>query len=241
MTERIQLDSLVIEVTRKCSLKCEHCLRGNAQGLNLPIAYADALFERVGYASCITLTGGEPALVPGLLQQIRHSIEKHSVEIGNFYIATSTSVPESRFKTFVSECLEWHLMCTDNECSQVNWSNDPFHELNDHNIRLLKLLSFASPKYDDKLASRLFYDSLIAEGRAANMGTRPPRDDGFTIEDGEDCRVVDGQVYLNCKGEIISGCDWSYRHQCFHKICNVDGLTIEAIREYQQARERRSI
>lgn len=232
MDGRLELDSLVIEVTRKCSLKCEHCLRGDAQFLSLPIEYADILFERVCSVSCITFTGGEPALVPGLLQQIRHSTEKHNVEIGNFYIATSTAVPESTFRTFVLECLEWHLFCNDNEISQVNWSNDSFHELNTRNVSLLKLLSFTSPRFLKLQMTN--YDSLISEGRAANMGTLPPRDDGFTIEDG---RITKGIVYLNCRGEILSGCDWSYRNQWKHKVCNVDGLTIEAIAEYARKLE----
>jgi hypothetical protein len=34
--------------------------------------------------------------------------------------------------------------------------------------------------------------------------------------------VID--FYLNCKGEIINGCDWSYSSQRKHKICDVADL-----------------
>ncbi len=236
MPRKLELDSLVIEVTRRCFLKCDHCLRGNAQLLSLPIHHADTLFEKVGYVSSLTFTGGEPALVPGLLQQIRHSVEKHNTEIGNFYIATSTAAPENTFKNFVIECLEWHLLCNDNDTSQVNWSNDSFHELNPHNVALLKLLSFASPKYDPKFLDTVEHN-LIDEGRAVSngWGTRPPSDDDFIFDD--DGRFTEGTLYLNCIGEMISGCDWSYLNQRKHKICNVDDLTIEAIQKYQSSKK----
>ena len=69
--EKIQLDSLVIEVTRRCQLKCEHCLRGNAQKRDMSRDYIKDLFKKVGYISNLTFTGGEPSLVPHIIQMIR--------------------------------------------------------------------------------------------------------------------------------------------------------------------------
>jgi hypothetical protein len=197
----------------------------------MPIEHIDAIFSRLNYVSIITFSGGEPALVPELLQRIRESARDHNLNIGNFYIATSTMVQPTLFKKFLIECLEWHLFCSDNEVSQVNWSNDEFHELNPTNLHLLKLLSFASPKYDTKFNGQHSPATfLIAEGRAKSIGGRPPRDDGFDFEDGN---VREGTIYLNCLGELISGCDWSYESQSQHKICDVNSLTVRVLRKYE--------
>ena len=34
-TEKIAIDHLLVEITRKCQLRCAHCLRGDAQNINL--------------------------------------------------------------------------------------------------------------------------------------------------------------------------------------------------------------
>jgi len=50
-----------------------------------------------------------------------------------------------------------------------------------------------------------------------------------TIESLDD--FEESQIYLNCLGEIINGCDWSYENQKFHKICDVKDLksTVEKL------------
>jgi hypothetical protein len=35
-----------------------------------------------------------------------------------------------------------------------------------------------------------------------------------------------GNEYLNCNGNIINGCDWSYENQEKYKICAVEDLKM---------------
>lgn len=35
--------NIVIEVTRKCNLACDHCFRGCAQNMNIKLEYIDKL------------------------------------------------------------------------------------------------------------------------------------------------------------------------------------------------------
>ena len=221
---------MVIEVTRMCQLKCQHCLRGTAQNKIASLEDVDTLMSKTEHISTLTFTGGEPALVPDMIEGIRYMAQKNKTEIGNFYVATSTVAPEESFKEFIVACLEFHLFCTDNEISQINWSNDSFHKLNDRNVRLLKLLSFASPKYDDSHKDK-FIPAVIAEGRGEKFGGRKPTEECFVFDDD---RITEGNLYLNCLGEIISGCDWSYKNQSKHKICNVSELTLTKIKQYMR-------
>ena len=37
--------NLIIEITRRCNLQCDHCLRGNAESIDLDITTIDTLFN----------------------------------------------------------------------------------------------------------------------------------------------------------------------------------------------------
>ena len=38
-TEKIAIDHLLVEITRKCQLRCAHCLRGDAQNIATKIKH----------------------------------------------------------------------------------------------------------------------------------------------------------------------------------------------------------
>lgn len=46
-TEKIAIDHLLVEITRKCQLRCAHCLRGDAQNINMSPKIIDKLLESV--------------------------------------------------------------------------------------------------------------------------------------------------------------------------------------------------
>lgn len=53
-------------------------------------------------------------------------------------------------------------------------------------------------------------------------------DAGQNVEVGEVTTVEqfnDAIIYLNCNGDIIYGCDWSYESQDEKVVCHVDKLT----------------
>ena len=65
----------MLELTRRCDMTCSHCLRGDAQGVDMSehtLITALRLFE--GVTSEIGIGGGEPTLKPALLSRLRHSI-----------------------------------------------------------------------------------------------------------------------------------------------------------------------
>jgi len=44
---KAELEYLVIEVTRRCNLRCDHCLRGDPQNLDLDVSLVSRLFDQV--------------------------------------------------------------------------------------------------------------------------------------------------------------------------------------------------
>ena len=65
----MHLYSLIIEVTRKCNLCCEHCLRGEAQNKVFNPEWLDTFIKNnnITHVSTITFTGGEPSLHPEIM------------------------------------------------------------------------------------------------------------------------------------------------------------------------------
>ena len=82
------VDNLVIEVTRKCNMKCPHCLRGNAQRKIIPNEYIDKMLRLIDNVSTLSITGGEPTLAMDTLNYIKKNIGYGQCDVGNFYMVT---------------------------------------------------------------------------------------------------------------------------------------------------------
>lgn len=222
----MNIDNLVIEVTRQCQIECFHCLRGDKENMTLRVEYLDALLSTVEYISCITFTGGEPSLHPEIIDYALNVCRANKVEVGNFYIATNgVSLPDA----FLLICLHWYLYCSDNELSSVVVSRDGFH-YEQEDAHKLKAFSFSGETDVEQ-------KYCINEGRwkeNRNLG-RKLTPDTFEIEDGD---IREGNLYLNCEGNLIAGRDWSYKSQRKKEniICAVkeDTDVLEAVKTYMK-------
>ena len=218
--------SLIIEVTRRCNMSCDHCLRGCQQAIDIDHAHIDGIMQKVDSIGTITFTGGEPSLNVDAIEYALSSAKKYGVEVGSFYIATNgLNISES----FVISCLKWYAYCYEKEMCRVDVSNDYYHAAcGKYNTDILDGLSFFGRRNTEECAEL----NLLNEGNALEfgIGSRENTDYGFDVCDGD---IEDGDLYLNANGDIISGCDWSYESQESHKVCNVSDLNIELIKEYQ--------
>jgi hypothetical protein len=178
-----------------------------------------------GYISSLTLTGGEPSLALDRIKAVRRYAVLYRVEIGNFYLVTNAKTLSD---DFIMEMINLHGMYTDNDVSQVCYSNDEFHDRAYLNgMDKLEQLTFVAPKNHKDYPLR--YDNLINEGRAESYGSRDIILYNYEIE--ED-RISEGLIYLNCKGDIFSSCDLSYKSQkCKDLIlCNVKDADFDLIK-----------
>lgn len=151
--------------------------------------------------------------------------------IGNFYIATNAvKITES----FVMFTLRLFAYCDEKEYCQVHVSNDIYHmDLTDFDLELLEGLKFFGKKFAKDRDNYSNGVSLINEGRSQNNRHAHKVysiDDEMTAEEFTD----ECEVYLNCKGEIINGCNWSYSSQKKHKLCDV-GEMSKYYEELQEA------
>jgi len=224
--KKVTLGTVIIEVTRRCNMKCGHCLRGPAQKKDQTKENIDKLLSQTDYISDLTFTGGEPSLVPEIIEYTLEAAKRYGVNVGNFYIVTNGKKVTEKFAL---ACLKWYAYCDDNEVTSVELSQDAFHdEEGQDDYDILKGLSFFS------LRERSDSDGVTPEGRAKDWGTGRELDrESFYVDEEENgFRISEGMVYLNCKGELIGGCDWSYRNQTKHKICDVGKMSLNAFEAF---------
>jgi organic radical activating enzyme len=204
--EKISLNECIIELTRKCNMACPHCLRGEAENLDMKLEYIENLFKRVNFISTLTLTGGEPSLKPEIINNLVRLAKKHKVDIGNFYIATNGKRVTNEF---ILAVMNLYLYCSDNEVSQLEVSTDKFHDVDEkikRNMEKLRVFKFTGVKHD------IDEKYLINQGNASlNYGGRELSISKYDYD--TDTHINEGQIYLNCKGNILPSCDLSYENQ----------------------------
>lgn len=207
-----ELQNVIIEVTRKCNMKCLHCLRGGVQNLNIDLTYIDTFMKQVGYISSIVFTGGEPSLNVDAIKFTLAAMKKYDVRLGGFYIATNGKKITEEFALI---CIRLYAYAEEKEMCSVVMSNDQFHD-NVQVSELLQGLAFFSKRYPK---GRNEY--ILREGRAVDLNAEGKI---FCSEIDSRESFQEGEIYLNAKGEIINGCDWSFANQKKHFVCKVDDM-----------------
>lgn len=236
---KINFSNVVIEVTRKCNMKCRHCLRGNAQNIEISDIDLDTFFSKVGYISDLTISGGEPSIAAHKINTVVDMLEKYNVGVGNFYIATNAKEVSNEFLLAV---MRLYCHCDDNEISALNYSNDAYHDkMKMENIKKLEVFKFTSARNRSEYEN----NNVLNEGRAktngiGNHGVKHDLsyflgDISEYVDTSQDNAIIDNMtIYLNCKGNVICGCDWSYKNQDKKEniICNVNDMNIESFVTY---------
>lgn len=228
-------------MTRQCQLSCQHCLRGPSQKkYSTPNLDAlDDFLKNIDYVSSVTFTGGEPTLVSFVNYQfIINSFKQAKVGIGSFYLATNgisllKTQTEQDFYQLISFL---YANCDDNEVSGIKFSRDQFHK-QELSFEKNKLIDAKIDKFTKLFDDNFVYvddrdSNLINEGNAKKHKIGD-RENSVYLE--IDDNVIDGEIYLNCKGNVIAGCDWSYRNQdrSEHIISNAQDFNLQTCWNYQ--------
>lgn len=103
--KKARVSSLVIEITRHCNMKCDHCLRGRAQSVDISEDTLKKLLRPVSYIDTLTLTGGEPSLKPDILMTVLRLCKAYSIPVRQIYLVTNgKKVTEE----FLDAVYAWH-------------------------------------------------------------------------------------------------------------------------------------
>jgi hypothetical protein len=224
----MNLYNLIYEITRRCNATCEHCLRGDAQDLDISEAAIDASLQGVNYISSVCFTGGEPSLAVDKIKYFLKAVKERHISVSSFYVVTNGKKPS------LDLCLvlmELYAYCDDNEATSFCISKDQYHTDNigdtDEADKLYKALSFYNADERDQDIK-----SLVDEGRANERGIGE-RKAGveISLEKDEDGTIssIESTVYVNALGDVVPGCDLSFESQEEKKIGSVFQNTLEEI------------
>ena len=181
------MNTLILEVTRRCTCTCEHCLRGNAQNKQMDSYFARRILDNVEPAS-VHLSGGEPLLNIEVLKEVMYHRS-----VGSVSVITSGNLPKGKTKAFAEI-----------------WGNPPRHM----ELYLSRSKDYYHPKnsrvYDFENELEMWgidvgtHDvshKLLPMGRATEFGDRELQE---TLDEEE------GSWYVTVDGDVYPVCDLSY-------------------------------
>lgn len=141
--KRINIQVLLLELTRKCNLSCMHCFRGNSEDKYMSLDLIDKIFKNSARINTLLLTGGEPLLALEQLERIRDNIVKDRTNVGEVIIVTNGTVLSKEIISILYDI-------STRADLKIKVSNDQFHELElirnnlkekkQNNIELLNVL-----------------------------------------------------------------------------------------------------
>lgn len=86
-------------------MSCVHCLRGDAENLDMTDEILQAVLKPISNITTISFTGGEPSLNIPFIEQALQSIKEKKIPIYSCFIATNGM---SNIDDFLNVCDQWH-------------------------------------------------------------------------------------------------------------------------------------
>ncbi len=185
---------LGIELTRRCNEKCEHCLRGPAENIDLSKEVIDSLFDNnnIRLIENLLLSGGEPTMNGEALSYLVDKIIEKRVVVGTYRVIINGTYYDERFGNAIRRLHEYidrigwnkkyNVMHADN-FGRIGISQDQYHKKASKEVidRLLELPSKVIV-LNDKVSS----NNLLPYGRALDndLSSNEPNTSKLTDIDG---------------------------------------------------------
>ena len=222
-------ENLGFEVTRRCNLSCDHCLRGCAEDIDIQKGVIDTVLDSVAKIEYLVFTGGEPALNVPMIQYILEQMKARDIPLGMFFIATN-GIPNQMELARV--CLDLMQYAEEPFESSIAISRDIFHDNVDEIDK--SPLNFLAIRSDCKDAGDFSQRPLGARGRAAVEGFS----EKYNVEVREQdvktefeniwffnhMPIIGDIVYISARGQVCLDCDLSYDMMDAYKVCDVQNF-----------------
>lgn len=92
MIDRLTYRYIELEITRRCNLKCAHCMRGDAQDVDMHPETIDAFLDHTQAIYRLLITGGEPFLNIEGMRYFLEAAKKRNVLISALDIVTNGTI-----------------------------------------------------------------------------------------------------------------------------------------------------
>lgn len=200
------IQELILEVTRRCNMSCAHCLRGDAQALNMSKEIIDKVLDSVESIGSVLFTGGEPSLNLEAIRYFFTKAEELEKLPYSFYIVTNG---KEKQEALAIELLKWYPKMEEKDMCGVALSLDDYHDplYDDPENHILRGLAFyrEDKEWNGKEVA------LVKDGRAQNLTDVTFKNWTESEQINEDDGVIE-MLYVAANGNLIGSCDMSYEH-----------------------------
>ena len=106
------MEDIALETTRRCNLRCEHCMRGESQNINMSPDIVDAVLgnSEIKGILHICFSGGEPTLNPNVIIYAINKIIEERIDVRSISMLTNGQIFNkelveafNRFNKYVNE------------------------------------------------------------------------------------------------------------------------------------------
>ena len=120
--KRLNIRTLLLELTRECNLNCAHCFRGESELTYMNPDLLNKVFKNTARINTLLLTGGEPFLAINQLRRLREIVMTDRTNISDITIVTNGTI-------LTDEIIEILKDLSTRANLEIKVSNDIFHEL----------------------------------------------------------------------------------------------------------------
>ena len=225
----VLFNTIIIETTRRCNMACPHCIRGDAQNVDIDLYILDTFLSNFknGYIREILFTGGEPSLNPEAIQFTLEAVKKYNITVQYFSMITNGKNFTNKMIDIINSTRNFGVML----------SLDSFHDtLTDRDYKQLSRIANILSKEYNSGESENPDNSIRRVGRAKenNIGRDVDLKDEFIFSSYHDNIVLASQLVCTCYGEVLKDCNYSFHDSdmiCALKFCEYDDDIISMLKE----------
>lgn len=109
--EKILFGGLYLEITRRCQLKCAHCMRGDSQDVNMSKEIIDSILDQCAGIFEVFFTGGEPTLSIDAMDYFLKEVQKRKIPLGKLGFVTNGISITDTLKDFLLRAYDYITTC----------------------------------------------------------------------------------------------------------------------------------
>lgn len=218
--------TVIIEVTRRCNMSCPHCLRGDAQNVDMDLYILDKFLSNFknGYIREILFTGGEPSLNPEAIQFTLETVRKYNITVQSFLMITNGKHISDELVSIVNSTGNFNVAV----------SQDIYHDaLTEDDYRQLRKISGVYSKSIDARDTNLLN---IGRAKKNNIGSRE-FSMHLVFSEYYGYNVVVYPIVCTCLGDVLESCNYSFDSDYKSKICEYDDDLYLVLRDLYSERK----
>ena len=235
MEEKLRYKELIFEITRKCNMSCQHCMRGEAESKSITKEVIDKALDQVELILNLVLTGGEPFIEPEMIDYLFTGIIKRKIPLLKVLCMTNGKILNKEIAHSFNKIGNYiYKNCPDQSNKkavrtlvQITISNDKYHD----KVDFTKVTTFYRKYLNDHCI--IVKEKLKENERVLNMGKAEELPEKkrysitpYRVEIDEEYQAITTGIQIGHDGKVLIGEDSSYQQQDTYNYGNIFDRSI---------------